>query len=257
MKKRWIWALISVVVVGAVALSGCAARQWSLVEGGSLSNIQVEVASQQQGIWVNGEGEAIAIPDIVMIRLGIESRADAVDEAQTQAQQAMDAVMNALKTNGVAESDIQTDYFSVRQVTRWDDRLEEEEITGYRVTNMVTAKVRDVDAAGAVIDAVVSAGGDLIRIDDINFTVDDMSAYYETARAEAIADAEAKAEQLARLAGVELGDPVYITESIYTPYIYRDYAMEAAGALAPVETSISPGELEITANVQMVYDIVE
>jgi len=161
--------------------------------------------------------------------------------------------MAALIDNGVAEKDIQTQYFSIRQITKWDRETEEEVVVGYRVTNMVTAKIREIDKAGAIIDAVAEAGGDLTRIDGISFSVDDPSAYYEEARQKAMADAEAKAEQLAELAGVTLGKPTYISEGISYPIYPRDYMYEMAGA-AP-ETPISPGEMEISLTVQVVYAI--
>ncbi|GAI83768.1 unnamed protein product, partial [marine sediment metagenome] len=164
-----------------------------------------------------GQGVVTVTPDIATLRLGVEVQAATVAEAQSQAIEAMDEVMEALTDNGVAEKDIQTQYFSIRQITRWDQDDDEEVVIGYRVTNTVTAKIRDVDEAGTVIDAVAAAGGDFIRIDSINFSVDDPSAYYEEAREEAMADAEAKAEQLAELAGGNLGKATYISESSQTP----------------------------------------
>ena len=138
-------------------------------------------------------------------------------EAQSRAAEAMDNVMTALTKNGVAKNDIQTQRFSIRRVTKWDRVKEEETVIGYRVTNMVTAKIRDIDEAGTIIDAVVEAGGDLTRIDNISFSVDDPSDYYEEARQEAMAEAKAKAKQLAELAGVTLGKPTYISEGIQIP----------------------------------------
>ncbi|GAI55059.1 unnamed protein product, partial [marine sediment metagenome] len=152
--------------------------------------------------------------------------------------------------------DIQTQYFNIRQVTRWDRIKEEEEVVGYRVTNMVTAKIREVDKAGTIIDEVAKAGGDFTRIDSISFSVDDPSAYHEEARKEAMADAKVKAEQLAKLGGVSLGKPTYISESIYMPPpIYRGAIPEAVPMPAPAPTPISPGELEISLTVQVAYAI--
>ncbi len=163
--------------------------------------------------------------------------------------------MTALTENGVAKKDIQTQYFSIRRVTKWDRVREVETVIGYRVTNMVTAKIRDIDEAGTIIDAVAKAGGDLTRIDNISFSVDDPSDYYEEAREKAMAEAKAKAKQLAGLAGVTLGKPIYITEGTQGPPIYQRgvFMEEAMGA--PAATPISPGELEISLTVQVVYAI--
>ena len=94
----------------------------------------------------------------------------------------MDDVMTALNKNGVAREDIRTQYFSIRQVTKWDRDKEEEVVIGYRVINMVVAKIRDMDEVGTVIDAVAEAGGDFTRIDSIDFSVDVQSEYYKEAR---------------------------------------------------------------------------
>jgi len=167
----------------------------------------------------------------------------------------MDRVMDALNTNGVAEKDIQTQYFNISQITRWDDENQQEIVIGYRVTNTVTAKIRDVTKAGIVIDAVALAGGDLTRVNYISFSVDDPTRYHDEARDKAMADARGKAEQLASLAGVKLGKPTYISESSYSPPVYREVPVEPV-VPAPA-TPISPGEMEITLNVQVVYSIID
>ena len=245
MKKKWLLVVGLTLVLAVVGLSGCSTE---------LSNVRL--SSQQEGIWVTGTGEVTVVPDIATLRLGIAAEAATVVEAQSQAVEAMDKVMSALTDNDVAEKDIQTQYFNIRQVTKWDRVKEEETVIGYRVTNMVTAKIREVDKAGTIIDAVAEAGGDLTRIDSISFSVDEPSAYYEEARQEAMADAKAKAEHLAELGGVSLGKPTYISEGAQIPPpIYRVAIPEAVPMPAPAPTPISPGELEISLTVQVVYAI--
>ncbi|MBA7572766.1 26 kDa periplasmic immunogenic protein [subsurface metagenome] len=130
-------------------------------------------------------------------------------------------------------------------------------MVGYRVTNMVTAKIRDIDKAGSIIDVVAEAGGDLTRIDSIDFSVDDPSAYYEEARQEAMAEAKDKAEQLAELADVTLGKPTYISEGIQVPPIIRGVVYEEVLVAPAPETPISPGEMEISLSLQVAYAIVK
>jgi uncharacterized protein YggE len=241
--KNTRWLILFLVVVLALGAAGCA-------QGGSVS-----VTSQQQtGIWVTGQGEAMAVPDMVALRLGVEVQADTVAEAQTQASAAMDKVQQALEDNGVAEKDIQTQQYSIYPVTKWISDRDEEETIGYRVTNIAVAKIRDVDEAGAIIDAVAEAGGDATRIQDISFDVDDRTPYYEQARVEAVEDANNKATQLAELADVGLGKATYISEgAAYSPVRADSYDIYAeAGGTTP----ISPGELEITVQVQVIYEIV-
>jgi uncharacterized protein YggE len=246
MKKHWLVAVSLVLMLAVVGFSGCSA--------GPTTIGTVDINSQQTGIWVNGEGKVTVTPDIATLSLGIEAQAATVAEAQAQAAVAMDAVRTALTENGVADKDIQTQYFNIYQVTRWDDNKNEEIVIGYRVTNMVTAKIRDIEQAGPVIDAVAAAGGDYTRINNISFSVDDPTPYYADARQKAMADAKAKAEQLADLAGVNLGRPTYISEgTIYPPVVYRDAGMEA---MAPAPTTpISPGEIDLSLTVQVAYAI--
>jgi len=244
--KKYLLLVVSLaVVLAVVGFSGCSPGSTVLGE--------ISLTSQQEGVWVTGQGKVAAVPDIATLRLGVEAQQASVAEAQTQAAEAMERVMGALTDNGVAEKDIQTQYFSIRQVTKWDRETEEETVIGYRVSHLVTAKIRDIDKAGFIIDAVAEAGGDLTRIDSISFSVADPSDYYEEAREEAMAEAKAKAEQLAKLAGVTLGKPTYISEGIQVPPITRGAIYEEAVPTTP----ISPGEIEVSLTVQVVYAILD
>lgn len=246
-KTRWLIPCTIAVLVLVLGVVGCAP--------GNSSQVITIPARQNTGIWVTGQGEVTTVPDIVNLSLGVEVKADTVTAAQSEAAAAMDAVMQALKDSGVAEKDIQTQRYGVYPVTRWTED-KGEEILGYRVTNMVVAKIREVDKTGAVIDAVAKAGGDDTRIQNISFTIDDPKPYYEEARAKAVEDAANKAKQFASLTSVKLGQPTYISEgAIYTPPTTRGYYEEALPAPSPAGTSISPGELKVRVNVQIAYAI--
>ena len=246
MKKVW-WLIPCLTVILALGAVGCAPK-------GSHSQIVTTIVQQNTGIWVTGQGEVMAVPDIAELRLGVEARADTVSEAQTQASEAMHKVMEALKDNSVAAKDIQTQRFSIYPVTRWIKDRDEEEVTGYRVTNIVIAKIRKVDKAGIIIDAVTKAGGDFTRIQNISFSVDDPIPYYEEARGKAVKDAKNKATQLADSAGVKLGKPTYISEgAIYQPPRVDEFA-KGVPTPAPAPP-ISPGELKVTVSVQVAYEI--
>ncbi len=251
MKRNWLLVIGLALALGVVGLAGCSPGTTVLgeIEG-------INISSQQEGIWVTGQGKVTVVPDIVTLRLGIEAQEASVAEAQTKASEAMNKVMTALTDSGVAKKDIQTQYFSIRQVTRWDREREVEVVVGYQVTNKVMAKIRDIDKVGFIIDAVAEAGGDLTRIDSVAFSVDDPTAYHEEARQKAMADAKAKAAQLAELAGVSLGKPTYISEGIQVPSpIYPRAVYEEVPA--PAAAPISPGEMEISLTVQVVYAILD
>lgn len=249
MKRRWLFIVGLLLVLGIAGLSGCNS-------GGSASEqiTGLNLSGQQQGIWVSGQGKVTAAPDIVTLRLGVQAQQPSVSEAQAQASAAMDKVMTALTSHGVAKKDIRTQNFNITQLTRYDTKTQQQVVTGYQVTNIVTAKIRDTSKAGDIIDAAAAGGGDLTRIDGINFSIDDPSAYYTEARKLAMADAKAKANQLADLAGVSLGKATYITESSYSPPISAPMALEAK-AVGVAATPISPGETEITTTVQVTFSI--
>lgn len=211
---------------------------------------------QQAGIWVTGLGKVILEPDLALLSLGVETRANTVKAARAEAAEAMTGIINALKAKGIADKDIQTRYFNIQPEYVWNDFAKRQEIIGYRVTNNVTAKVRDLDIVGATIDDVVRAGGDASRIDSIQFTVEDSSVAHVQARERAIVDALAKADQFATLTGVTRGSLLFATESGGGVPVVREFAKMEFGAVADsVATPISAGELEVQVSVQMVFAI--
>ena len=244
MKNKFLllFSVIAILILAAVSLVGCQAT----VTPSSVSN-------QQTGISVSGEGKVTVSPDVANIQLGIQVQATTVADAQSQATKAMNDVMAALKANGVADQDIQTQYYNVQQVTTWDTNKQQQIVTGYMVSNVVNVKVRDVTKAGSVIDAVTAAGGDLTRVNSIQFTLNDPTTSIDKAREIAMADANDTATQLAKLAGVKLGKPISISESSSTPP-YPVYTKDAIAGSSS-STPISAGTLDITLDVQVVYAI--
>ena len=259
--KKGLLVVVGLVLFISLLLVGCETQESANsaeAQGATLPQ-SVNVAltgstSQQTGIWVSGTGEVTATPDVAILTLGVEAQETTVKAAQSEATVAMNAVVAALKTNGVADKDIQTQWYSISPVTKWDDKTYEQITTSYSVTNMVTAKIRDISKIGTIIDAVTEAGGNFTRINGIGFTVEDPTAYNNQAREEAMQDAADKAQQLADLAGVTLGKAVYISESGgYVPSRYPSVVYAAEGASGT--TPISAGELEITVSVQVAYAI--
>jgi len=251
-------ALLSVVLLAACDSDSSASPEQSApaTSSGAHAPAAATLASnsEPQGISVSGEGRASAAPDMAVLGLGVSAKAATVKAANSRVQEAMGDLLDSLEDNGVEEKDIQTSQFSI--YPEYDYRNGEQILTGYRVSHMVQVKVPDIDKAGEVIDDAVEAGGDLLQVQSISFTIDDTTALRSEARQQAVTDAQAKADELATLAGVSLGKPTYITESISTPYPqpYFDrggvYAMEET----PV-TEISAGELEVVVSVHITYAI--
>ena len=259
MKKLFLVGLCLLSVLGLIAAVGCYGVGGDGLTGVSpdLSDVRIVLESQQQGISVSGTGKVTVIPDIATLSLGISSQEKSVALAQSRAAEAMNGVMAALKENGVADKDIRTQRFSIQQITRWDEDKAQQVVIGYRVTNMVTVKIRDLDATGTTIDAVATAGGDLTRINSIAFSIEQPEAYHEEAREKAMADAEDKAEQLADGGGIKIGKPTYIAENMQFPPAvpFQEFARAGGVAVPAPTTIISPGEMELTLTVQVNYAI--
>lgn len=259
MKQNILMLTVSLIMV-ALAAVACAPAP-VVYQGntpGSASAGGIIVSQQNLGLWVNGSGKASATPDIVVLSLGVESEQPTVAEAQKGAVEAMNKVLQVLKNSGIADKDIQTRQYNIQQVTRWEDKSSKLLVIGYRVSNMVDAKLRDTARAGAIIDDIAAAGGDLIRINGISFSVDNPAPYYKIAREKAVQAAMDKAKQLSQASGAKLGKIIYIDEGSYNvPVVRNTYLMKSSDAYAsaPSPTPISSGELEFQATVQIVYEI--
>ena len=214
-----------------------------------------DLGDDPRSISVNGNGEARAEPDIATMTLGVETHGATVAAARADAARAADAVIAALRDGGVAEADIRTTYFSIGAV--YDYSGERPVIDGYSVSNTVTVTVRDIDATGALIDAAAAAGGDATRFNGISFGYDDPAEYTRVARELAVEDARGKAEQLAELTGVTLGEPLTINETSWAAPVSVRVTGEAV-AFADADsagTSISPGASGISVTVNVVWAI--
>lgn len=239
------------VVVGQLVPSGSSASSTSAA-------IQY-TPNQQVGIWVSGRGEVTAEPDLAILSAGVEARASTVALARSQAAEAMDLIMQVLSDRGIQRVDIRTSAFSIFPEYIFNDRTRRQDLVGYRVNNQVSVKIRDIAGIGPVIDEVAAAGGDLVRIQGVNFTVEDTTVLESQAREKAVQALMAKARQFAQLAGVQLGKPVYLSEGGgFTPVVNQAFTERAFAAAAPQATTpISGGELTVRVSVQGTFAIIE
>ncbi len=199
-------------------------------------------ANQPTGISVSGEGSMLVRPDLAQVTLGVQISAPLTSNAWQQVAEKMQAVVSKLKELGITDKDFQTVQVSANM----------EERSGappaLLVVNLVRVKVRNLSQLGSILDVAVAAGAN--RIDSLFFTIDDPEALLQQARDKAMADAKAKAEQLARAAGVKLGKAIRIEESGVVPI-----PKGAFGLGGGADTSVSPGETEIRASVNITYAI--
>ena len=182
-------------------------------------------------ISVTGEATVSVPPDQAQIDGGVTSDAKSAREASDANNAAMGKVLMALKGAGIEEKDFQTSRLSL-QPQYAPNRAGPSPITGYRASNRVTIRLRDVTKVANVIDVLVGAGAN--DIGGINFTVSQASKHLDEAREKAIADARRKAEIYAKAAGVTLGDPLSISEEGAPVPLYRGKMAAPMAAGAPV-----------------------
>lgn len=239
--------LLALVAAGALLFAACGSGEESLVSpAGADGNIT-------SGINVSGQGKVTGKPDTMTVSLGISLLRPTVDAATAEAATLATAITNALEGAGVAEADIQTANYSIYPEYDWSG--EAQRLLGYRVSNEVRVKIRNLDNAGATIDAATAAGGDATVVNNLAFSIEDNAELLQMARSAAWADAEGKASQLAQLAGLDLGSAISITESISyeTPPIYYERAMAAAEDSAT--TPIEAGTQDVIVNIQVTFRI--
>jgi hypothetical protein len=204
-------------------------------------------------ITVLGEGTVATQPDVAQIQVGVEVKGDNAQEASAEAAETMDAILAALTKAGVAAKDIQTTGYNiyVEQRTGPDGAATDEVI--YHVGNSVSVTVRDLDTVGDVLDAAIAAGANSIY--GVNFSVDDPDEVMAEARSLAAEDGLARAEELAGLHGVALGEVVSVSEVIDGMAVPMYESVNASMGLGNAAGPIAPGELQMTARLQVVYAI--
>lgn len=204
------------------------------------------------GIHVTGSGEAFGTPDVALISLGIQAEATTVAAAREAAASRAQAVIEAVKKNGVADKDIQTTQYSIQPQYDYNRTNGTQTIRGYKIINVLSVKVRKIDSTSKVLDDATAAGGNNTLVQGISFTIDDPTKLQEEARTKAVDAAKKVAEQLAKDAGVKLGKPISITESSgYSP-VYAEAGL-ARSAAADTATPIETGELQVNISVTIMY----
>jgi uncharacterized protein YggE len=239
--------LISLAAISLI-LAGCA----------DSTNAAAQVAPtgdslMSNTIAVSGTGQVTGKPDTLIIDLGVQVLRPSVGEATGDAARLAQAVIDALEAEGVAEKDIQTTNYSI--YPEYDYRNDTQTLRGYRVSNTVSAKIRDLDKAGEVIDAATAAGGNDAIVNNIRFDLEANGALITAAREAAWNDAKAKAEQLATLAEVQLGKAVSISETATPNQPPIAYAEAAGGVAFDATTPIQAGESLVSVVITVQFAI--
>ncbi|MDQ3810129.1 MAG: SIMPL domain-containing protein [Chloroflexota bacterium] len=206
----------------------------------------------ETGVSVVGSGIVLATPTLARVTLGVEVFDASLSTGQAEASRRMDAVIDRLRAAGIADPDIRTVAFNI--IPLYDQREQAQSILrGYQVQNLVEVRTTSIGSLGRLLDDAVAAGAS--RVHGIRFEADNMEALRSQARDQAMLNARAKAEQLARNAGVALGRPVRIEEADTSGVTPVRESAPAALAAPAQPTPIQPGELQIQTNVHVVWAI--
>ncbi len=240
MSQRWRNAIPAVVIVACLALGAIAVLP---------ERVQAEdQVTDPRLISVSGEATVAVKPDMVTVSFGVETNAATAKEAQQANTSKMNSVITALKSAGIRADDIQTSNFSLYPVYGWEgDRPGGTQIlTGYRCNNTVTARVKVVSTTGTIIDAAINAGA--TNVGGISFGLQNPDPTKNEALALAVANARAKADVMAKAAGVTITGIYRISDG----YAAVVGAMEsAARMMKDAATPIESGTVTVNATVRM------
>jgi uncharacterized protein YggE len=232
-------SLVAAIAVPALAIPATSAR--AQLPTGSIVGGPALVTS--------GQGEAKVAPDRASLLVNVQTRATTAAAAASDNATKTRAVLDALAKLGLPREQLGTEGYSVYPEMRYDNNGGSPKVTGYVVTNTVKAETHRVEQAGAMIDASLGAGANMIN--SLSFYASSIDVPRREAIAAAVASARADAEAMARAAGGSLGALLEMSTQGPTtpPRPMYDMAM-ARGKVAQAEpTPVNPGLQTVTVYV--------
>ncbi|MEX2571233.1 MAG: SIMPL domain-containing protein [Gemmatimonadota bacterium] len=248
MTRDWKSGLVCAAVVAIVMFDGAPAG----------AQVGTPTMTEYRTIRVSGVGEARAEPDLATLQFAVETTGETAAEAAASNADLMDRVIQALRGAGVGADDIMTSGYALYPVYAQQNRgseMDPPQITGYRASNQVSVETMDMEGIGSLIDAGLAAGAN--RLHGVSFELRNSAATEAAALENAVGEARAAAETMARALGVQLGavlDASTGTEPVRP--LYRAVAqdrMESMAAAAP--TPIEPGQQTVRATASLVFAI--
>ncbi len=237
MKNLKILTTLAMGLIIVITLSACEDKDTIILPG----------AAPQNQLQVTGTATSKKSPDTAIAQIGIQTINKEVEPAVNENNRKAEAIISSLKQLGIAEKDIRTVSFNIYPLR--DYNKDPSTIIGFQVDNNISVTFRKLDIVGKGLQTAITAGAN--NIYGIEFTLADPEPVRNELRVLAIQDARKKAENMAQAAGIQLGKIISINESSSTP-IYR-YAYDKASAESAVP--VQPGELDITVQVNIVYEI--
>jgi uncharacterized protein YggE len=209
---------------------------------------------EKSTLEATGRGEIKIKPDVAYLTLAVENSAKTASEAAKQNAEKMNSVIDKLKTLISKEDKISTAGYQLFPVYEYDEKTRRSVLTGYRAANQVVVEIKNLNQLGKLIDSSTQVGAN--RIDNISFDTSKREEYRKQALVKAVQDAKGTAETVAQAAGVKIVKIVRISPSYEVPGpVYRDFVQAKMAAAETAPTPIEPGELTISANASIVYEI--
>ena len=242
-----------VVAALVIAGAGLGAAVMALARGGGSGGNGGSTAcvSSAPRLISHGSGTATGTPDLLTIVVGVDVTAPTASGALGEDNVKTSGVLRALERGGVASRDVQTTGLSIQPQYSYPHGVQT--LTGYEVTNTVTAKLRELARAGRVIDAVAAAAGNAVRVDSLSFSIEDPAALQDQARVQAVRQALSHARSMAAAAGERLGPVCSVADQTEQPPVqplpFAGLSANRAAAQVPLEA----GSQSVTDQVTLVY----
>lgn len=199
-------------------------------------------------ITVTGTGTVTGVPNQLILAMSVQVTGYSVSSALSQSNMTVRAVTAALRARGVVRADIQTSGLQISPNYADNSGVP----TSYGVSESLTVTLNQLGQAGRQIDAAVRSGGNAVTVDDVSLNLTDTGPLMAAARASAVADAKAQAEQFARAMGETLGPVISITPVQQTS-VPVQYANGTFAAPKAASVPISAGTQQLTVSVTVVY----
>ncbi len=211
--------------------------------------------AMRRTVTVTGEGVAHAAPDQAVVQFGVVTVADTPEAAREQNAEAASSAMNAVRELGIPEENIQLQTLRLQPQYDYDDGRRE--LIGYEAVREVVVTVDDLEQVPVLVAQIVEEGAN--RIESVRYTLDDRDAVRDEALREAVLNARAKAALLAETLDAGLGQVLRISEEGYDAPrpVLRMEAMAVAQTsdAAPAPDAFAPGQIEVRAAVQVVFEL--
>lgn len=249
--KVWLLAGAAGIVVAlvtggtALALAGTGSSTAAAASDGAACS------GSAAKLTVQGTGVASGTPNLLTVSVGIDVTDPSAQASLADDDSKASAVTAALKQGGILDKDVQTTNLQVEP--RYGSHGA---ITGYEVTNTLTAKLRDFSSAGSVIDALASAAGNAVRVNSLTFSMEDPRGIEDQARTDAVRQAVSHARSMAQAAGERLGPVCSLSDNSPLGYLSPDQTFNAAsGAATSTQLPVEPGTQQASAQVTIVYSL--